>query len=240
MPHVDDDRTTVAGNHPSLEAKMSLRQWFTALAVSGATLGATQNAAAQWNMARATSVGARNHLYTTVGRDDERMVSVGYQRVLPMFGQDWHFDVEAGVAAPDFDYRDFSSRLQLRTSVLHWRSLRLLGSLAGVIHGIDNLTYRGISFGADITATGGVYRPGWFVAGEFGFEKAAVTRKNFTDPNALDGWFLAGPGVFHYGASTGVAIGALEVSARAGLRYKEGRYAAPLPGYVGVGMGVRF
>jgi hypothetical protein len=203
-------------------------------------VGATQNVAAQWNMARANSVGARNHLYTTVVSDDERVVSVGYQRVLPMFGQDWHFDVEAGVAAPDYDYRTFDSRLQLRTSVLHWRSLRLLGSLAGVIHGLDNLAFRGISFGAEITATGGVYRPGWFAAGEFGFEKAAVTRKNFTDPNAVDGWFLAGPGVYHYGVLAGVAIGALELSGRAGWRYQEGRHAAELPGYAGVGVGVRF
>lgn len=219
---------------------MSARQWFTAMVAAMALVGVAGTAAAQWNLARTGLAGGRNHLYTTVGVDNERLVSLGYQRVIPMFGQDWQLDVEAGVPAPEYDYGNYSGRIQLRTTLLHYRSLRVLGSLAAISRGTDNETLSGVSFGADLTTTAGVFRPSWFVAGEFGFDKAAVTRKNFADPNAEDGWFLSGPGTFHYGASAGVAVGLLELSARAGWRYKEGRRNIELPAYVAAGVGVRF
>jgi hypothetical protein len=206
---------------------------------------AARDVAAQWNVER---YGAeRNQMYATFGLDPAVVASFGYGRVVPMLGRNWQFGVEGGLAAPDYDRRDFRARVQIRTTVLQWRSLRLVGSMAFISRGTQNSIYRAFSFGSDFTGTLGVYRRSWFLAGEFGFDKAEVTHITHSEwyrrhyyPEAKDGWYLNTAGTFHIGATGGVALGRLELGLRAGWLQTENFNDLTPPMYAGLGLGVRF
>lgn len=206
---------------------------------------AARDVAAQWNAERFGS--ARNQMYTTFGLDPALVASAGYGRVVSWLGREWQLGLEAGVVAPDFDTQDFRARLQVRTTLLHWRSLRLLGSMAFITRGTENSIHRAFNFGADFTGTAGVYRRSWFLAGEFGFDKAIITHITHSDwyrtnfyAAARDGWYLTAGGTFHYGFTGGVSVGPAEVAVRAGwLRTEDFNDLVP-PLYGGLGLGFRF
>ena len=202
------------------------------------------DAAAQWNAARLD--GPSNRVYASFGLDPAFLPTVGYARALRLFGHRFQLAGDVGVVAADFDTRDFRARLDVFTSLLRWRSLRLTGSAAFITRGTENTIYRGLNFGSDLTGALGVYRPGWFVAGEFGFDKAIITHVTHSEwyrtyfyPGAKDGWYLTGGGTFHYGGTAGVAFGPTEVMARYGWRRTEhfGELTPPMYASLGFGFG---
>jgi hypothetical protein len=206
---------------------------------------AARDVAAQWNVGRMSS--DRNQAYTTFGLDPAMVASVGYARVVPMLGREWQFGVEGGVVAADYDIRDFRARAQIRTTLVRWHSLHLVGSMAFITRGTDNSIHQALNFGSDFTGAAGIYRPSWFLAGEFGFDKAIITHVTHSDwyrqhvyPEAKDGWYLNAGGTFHYGATAGLSIGPAELAARAGwLRTEDFNDMTP-PMYASLGIGFRF
>lgn len=208
---------------------------------------AARDVAAQWNVERLGMGSTRNQVYTTFGLDPALVTSVGYGRVVPLLGREWQFGAEVGVVAAALDTRDFRARLQARTWLVRWRSLRLVGSAAFITRGTENSIYRAVNFGSDFTGAAGVYRQGWFLAGEFGFDKAIITHLTQSEwyrthfyPGAKDGWYLNAGGTFHYGATAGVAIGAAELALRAGWLQTEDFNDMTPPMYAGLGVGFRF
>jgi hypothetical protein len=203
-----------------------------------------RDAAGQWNAAR---LGERpNRMYTTFGLDPAFLPTVGYARTVRLFGHPFQLAGDVGVVAAEWDTRDFRARVDVFTSLVHWRSLHLTGSAAFITRGTDNSIYRGLNFGSDLTGTLGLYRPGWFVAGELGFDKAIVTHVTHSDwyrryfyPDARDGWYLTGGGTFHYGATAGLGLGPIELVARYGWRRTErwGDLTPPMYATLGIGMG---
>jgi hypothetical protein len=194
----------------------------------GVTLSAlaAQDAAAQWNVARFDS--GRNRVYTSFGLDPALVTSAGYGRVVPLYDHGFLLTGEAGVVDAGLDVGDFRARLGVHTSLVHWRSLHLTGSVTFVTRGTDNSIYRGLNFGSDITGTLGVYRRGWFAAGEFGFDKAIITHVTHSDwyrayfyADAKDGWYLDAGGTYHYGLVGGFDVGRTEVVGRFGGRRTE-------------------
>jgi len=206
---------------------------------------AARDAAAQWNAAR-LGTGA-NRVYTTVGFDPAVVTSLGYVRVVRIFGHPIAMSGEAGIAAAELDTRDFRAQVGAFSSIVHWRSLHLTGRAAFITRGTENSIYQGLNFGSDFTGTAGMYRPGWFLAGEFGFDKAIITHITHSDwyrryfyPDARDGWYLTGGGTFHYGGVAGVSIGHVELMGRAGWRRTENFNDVVPPMYVSLGAGVTF
>lgn len=203
------------------------------------------DAAAQWNVARFGM--EPNRVYTAFGLDPAFVASLGYARVTPVLGHDFQLVGEAGVVVARMDARDFRVRLGTQTSLVHWRSLHLTGSALAITRGTDNVIYRGLDFGADVTAALGVYRRGWFAAGDFGKDKAVITHVTHSDwyrthfyPDAKDGWYLDAGGTFHYGLTTGVALGKVELAARFGwLRTEDFNDLTP-PMYASLGLGFTF
>lgn len=203
------------------------------------------DAAAQWNVARLD--GRPNRLYASFGLDPALLPTVGYARTVRLFGHRFQLGGEVGVVAADFDTRDFQARLDVFTSLLHWRSVHLTGSAAFITRGTENSIYRGLNFGSDVTGALGIHRPGWFVAGEFGFDKAIITHVTHSDwyrtyfyPDAKDGWYLTGGGTFHYGGTAGVSLGPTELVARYGWRRTEAFGELTPPIYAGLGLGIGF
>ncbi len=222
---------------------MSRRSMVT-LGILLATLVA-RDAAAQWNVARFQT--ERNRMYATFGLDPAVVVSLGYGRVVPLLGHPFQITGDLGVVAARMDTRDFRARLGIHTSLVHWRSLHLTGSATFISRGTSNSIYRGFNFGSDFTGTLGVYRHGWFAAGEFGFDKAIITHVTHSDwyrthfyPDAKDGWYLDAGGTYHYGLVSGIALGGTEVALRAGwLRTEQFDEMVP-PMYASVGLGFGF
>lgn len=215
------------------------------VAVALVVLGiSARNVAAQWNVAGFGST--RNQFYTSFGVDPALVASVGYSRVVPLLGRNWQLGVEGGVVAPDYNPQDFRARAQLRTSIVSWRSVHLVGSMSFITRGTENSIYQALNFGADFTGALGVYRPHWFAAGEFGFDKAVITHVTHTDwyrnfyPEAKDGWYLTGGGTFHFGATAGLSVGRLELAGRAGLLRTEDFNPVVPEGYASVGVGLHF
>ncbi len=131
--------------------------------------------------------------------------------------------------------------------MVRWQSVQLSGAAAFVTRGTQNVVYRGLDFGADLTGTLGVYRRGWFAAGQFGKDKDIVTHitntKWYRDnvyQDAKDGWYLDAGGTFHYGMIAGVNVGRTELVGRAGLRRTEDWNQVTPPFYGSLGIGVPF
>jgi len=206
---------------------------------------ATPTASAQWNVARFDT--GRNRIYSDFGLDPALVGTVGYGRVATVFGHRFQFSTDLGLATAQLDTRDFRARLGVETSILHAGSVHLTGSATFITRGTENSIYRGLNFGSDFTGSLGLYRHGWFAAGELGFDKAIIThithsawyRQNVY-PDAKDGWYLDAGGTWHYGAKAGVALGRMELSGRFGWRRSQGWNAVTPPVYVGVGVGFGF
>ena len=205
----------------------------------------TQLASAQSNVARFGT--ERNRVYTSVGIDPAVVSTVGYGRVVSVAGHAFNISGDVGVVAAGFDFDDARARAGVETSLLRWKSVHLTGSAVAVARSTENVSYRAVNFGADITGSLGVYRPRWFVAGEFGKDKAVVTHVTHTDyyretfyPDAKDGWYLDAGGTFHYGFAAGLAVRGVEVSGRFGwLRTEDFNDVMP-PVYASVGVGFWF
>jgi len=206
---------------------------------------AAPEATAQWNVARFDR--GPNRVYTSFGLDPALVTTVGYSRVVPLVGHPLQFSGDVGIAAAALDTRDFRGRVQVFTSLVRWRFLYLNGSATAIIRGTENSIYRGLNFGADFTATAGVYRTRWFAAGEFGFDKAVITYLKHSDwyrqyfyAEAKNGWYLDAGGTFHYGLVGGITVGRTELSLRGGfLRTEDFNDLVP-PAYVSLGVGVGF
>ena len=85
------------------------------------------------------------------------------------------------------------------------------------------------------------------MAGEFGRDKAIITHITHSDwyrqniyPDAKDGWYLDAGGTYHYGVTSGVAIGRTELALRAGWRQTEDFNDVLPPIYASLGVGFRF
>lgn len=202
-------------------------------------------AAAQWNVARFEN--RPNRVYVAYGLDPAFVGSVGYARVVRVKGHGLQLAGEAGVAAAHVDTRDFRVRLGVHTSLTHWRSLHLTGAATAITRGTDNVIFRGLNFGADLTGTIGVYRRGWFAAGDFGKDKAVITHITHSDwyrthhyADAKDGWYLDAGGTWHYGVAAGMTLGRLEMAGRFGWQRTEDYNDATPPMYVSVGVGYAF
>jgi hypothetical protein len=204
-----------------------------------------RDASAQWNVARFER--QRNTVYTTFGMDPALVTTLGYGRIVEVLGHDFQLSGDVGIATAKVDTRDIRAQLGVQTSLVHWRALQLTGSATGITRGTDNAIYRGINFGADVTAAFGVYRNRWFAAGEFGKDKAVITHVKHTDwyrtnfyTDAKDGWYLDAGGTFHYGATAGVAIGRAELNGRFGWQKTEDFNDLMPPMYASVGIGIGF
>ena len=210
-----------------------------------ATAAAAADASAQWNVARFES--GRNRIYGSAGVDPALVTTLGYGRVFTIFGRDVQATADVGVAGARAETGDFRARLGVQSSVLRWRAVQLTGTATFITRGTENTVYRGINFGADITGAVGVYRPGWFAAGEFGKDKAIITHVTHTDwyrdnhySDAKDGWYLDAGGRYHYGAAAGLTLGSAELVGRAGWNRTEDFKDLPFPIYATLSLGFGF
>jgi hypothetical protein len=212
------------------------------IAAVGLTALVASEAGAQWNVARFGTTGKT--VYTTFGLDPALVTSVGLASVGTLMDHEFQLTGEVGIVTAKVDVRDFRTRLGLRTSLLRWRSVNLTGGAMAVARGTDNSVYRGINFGADVSAALGVYRQRWFAAGDAGIDKAIITHVTHSDwyrqnfyADAKDGWYLDAGGTYRYGLVGGVTVRRAEVMTRLGFLKTERYNKLMPPAYASVGVG---
>jgi len=128
------------------------------------------------------------------------------------------------------------------------RNFYFASKLQGIFRRYNNSYARLLNFGADMSTTAGYYKPHWFVAGEFGFDKAIITyfkhsslyKDNF--PDVKDGWYEPSTGGnLYYGAVGGFSRKKFDIYLKAGLLTEQDFKSSPmLPFYTQLGLNVKF
>lgn len=103
------------------------------------------------------------------------------------------------------------------------------------------------NFGSEFRGVAGYYKEKWFVAGEFGFDKAIVTYIKNLDaieqfyPAIREGWYVPTGGNFQYGIQSGYSLKNIDVNVRGGKMVDQYfKSTARIPFYFQLGINVKF
>lgn len=165
----------------------------------------------------------KNIAYTNVGYDFGLVFGAGYDYQLnskiPAL-------LSASVSFPSgkkvFD--DLKTKIGGQIRLYRIDNFQLSVSILGVYRRYENPLVRLQNFGSEMTGVIGYYKPKWFAAGEFGFDKAIVTHfkhsKSFKDnvyADVKDGWYEpATGGNFNYGLQAGYSFKRSDITLKAG------------------------
>jgi len=117
----------------------------------------------------------------------------------------------------------------------------------GIVRRFENDYARMVNFGSEFSATAGLYKNKWFMAPEFGFDKAIVTHLKHSDlmkgynPQLQTGWYIPMGGNFFYGLQGGYSFKHSDVYAKIGKTISQDFQTAPtLPVYFQMGWSVKW
>lgn len=118
---------------------------------------------------------------------------------------------------------DFKSKTGVKIRLYQIKNIQFSVAINGIYRRYETNFVRMKNFGSDLSGTVGYYRSKWFIAGEFGFDKAIVTNikhsQSYRDvfPDVTDGWYSppAG-GNFYYGLQTGFSFKQHDLYIKAG------------------------
>ena len=151
--------------------------------------------------------------------------------------------IPSGHRLPD----DFKVRMGLQVEVLRVGNLSATLKVNGVFRRFENTGARLLNWGGEFGGIVGYYKPGWFIAGEAGFDKAIVTHVQHAGsvldntPGLRSGWYIPTGGNFQYGLQAGVSLGKTDLTLRAGRLLQQDFKTSPLlPLYVQLGANRRF
>lgn len=103
------------------------------------------------------------------------------------------------------------------------------------------------NFGSEFRGVAGYYKAKWFVAGEFGFDKAIVTYIKNIDameqyyPTIRNGWYIPTGGNFQYGIQTGYSLKNMDINVKGGKMVDQYfKSTARIPYYFQLGVNVKF
>lgn len=138
---------------------------------------------------------------------------------------------------------DFKTKLGGQIKVYKINNIHFAAKIQGVFRRFENDYVRMLNFGSDMSAIVGYYKPKWFAAGEFGFDKAIVThfkhsnlfREDF--PGVKNGWYEPSTGGnFYYGLQTGFSFDNNDISLKVGKVVQQDFKTDPtIPFYFQVG-----
>ncbi len=196
---------------------------------------------------RSLGDGQRNIIQFNLGYDFGATAQVGYGRsftlIRPML-------LELDYSSPmgDVITDDFKVRLGGQMEVVEIGGFSATIKISSVFRRYQTEFVRIASFGSDFAAVAGYYKPTWFAAGEFGFDKSITSHLRHSDimrtyyPAIQDGWYIPSGGHYYFGVQAGKTLGEmLELSMRLGAtRAQDNDENALLPYYLQLGLGFRF
>ncbi len=196
---------------------------------------------------RSLSENRRNVVQLNFGYDFGVTAQLGYSRSFTLI-RPVIVGLDYSLPMGDVLLDDFKARIGGQMEIVQ------IGGFSATIKVFSNFRrhqtnmVRIVSFGSDFAVLTGYYRPTWYAAGEFGFDKAVATNLKNSDimkanfPAIRDGWYVPTGGHFYYGIQAGKTIGeSLDLSLRLGATEAQfNDENAVLPYYAQLGLGVRF
>lgn len=145
-------------------------------------------------------------------------------------------------------FDDFKTTIGGQIKLLEYKHVSVSASAYGIFRRNQNDFVRLLNFGSDFSGLLGYYKPKWFLAASFGFDKAIVTqfkhsviyKESF--PSVVDGWYEpATGGNFHYGIETGYCFEKIDIYLKAGKQTAQDFKTNPLlPVYSLIGVNIKF
>ncbi len=146
-------------------------------------------------------------------------------------------NIEYSVPSGERLFDDFKVRIGGQVEVLRKGGFSATVKAYSPIRRYENTLATLFSFGGEFSGVVGYYKQKWFVAGEFGFDKAIATHVKHSK-NALDnysglqnGWYVPTGGNYFYGLQTGFSFRASDISMKAGKVVNQSFKPAPLIPY---------
>ena len=144
-------------------------------------------------------------------------------------------------------FDDFKTKLGGQAEVLKINNFSASVKAYGIFRRYENDLVRLLNFGSEFSTNVGYYKTKWYVAGEFGFDKAIVTHIKNTEvmknnyPGIQDGWYIPTGGNFFYGIISGYSFKSNDVYIKVGKSSTQDFTTAPtIPFYLQVGFNRRF
>ena len=104
-----------------------------------------------------------------------------------------------------------------------------------------------MNYGSEFSALIGYYKPRWYIAGEFGFDKAITTHIRHSEemknqfPEIKDGWYIPTGGNYLYGLQLGYSFRKMDVTLKTGKTVAQGfKTSAMFPIYFQLGVNKKF
>ena len=109
-------------------------------------------------------------------------------------------------------FDDFKTKLGGQVALVQLKGFTVTAKVYSLFWRYESDYTRLASFGSEFATVIGYYRPRWYVAGEFGFDKAVSTHIKNSDilkeyyPAIQDGWYVPTGGNFFYGFQAGTSF----------------------------------
>lgn len=186
----------------------------------------------------------KNLVYFNFGYDFGVTTQLGYGRQVTILRRSTLLNVDASIAmgkdlTDDFKVR-YGGQMQLATVGHFAASVRIYSITRGHHTSLVRMT----SFGTELSALVGYYKPQWYFITEFGFDKAIATHVKNGDtmiadyPLIQDGWYMATGGSYFFGLTIGKSVSKkLDCALRFGGVNAQGSDKNPvLPYYIQAGV----
>jgi hypothetical protein len=155
-------------------------------------------------------------------------------------------NIEYSMPFGDKTFDDLKTKIGGQVNLIHATSFFTTVKAYSVIRSYRNDLVRMINFGSEFAATAGVYKQKWFVAGDFGFDKAITTHlkhsalANEYTPGIKSGWYIPDGGNFIYGLQAGYTFKRNDLYAKFGKTISQDLKNLPtVPFYFQLGLSVR-
>jgi hypothetical protein len=144
-------------------------------------------------------------------------------------------------------FDDFKVRIGGQMELVRIGGFSSTLKINGIFRRYEHSQTRLINWGGEFVGIFGYYKPKWFVAGEFGFDKAIITHVKHSasaiDQNAglRSGWYIPAGGNFSYGLQTGITFRKTDLTLKVGQVIAQDFKTLPLlPLYAQLGVNKRF
>jgi hypothetical protein len=144
-------------------------------------------------------------------------------------------------------FDDFKTKIGAQAELLHLNNFSVSLKAYGLFRRYANEYVRLINFGSEFSTNFGYYKTHWYIAGEFGFDKAIATNIKNSDamknlyPDVQDGWYVPTGGNFFYGIVSGYSFKYNDLYAKIGMTTTQDFKTEPgVPYYLQIGYNRRF
>lgn len=186
-----------------------------------ALLGMATSACAQTINWQAFQPEQKHLLYLQTGWDYSMNFGAGYgykfDTKLPVLA-----NIEYSFPAGERLFDDFKVRIGGQVEVLRLGGFSATVKAYCPIRRYENNLATLFNFGGEFSGVAGFYKQKWFVAGEFGFDKAIATHVKHSQ-RALEnysglqsGWYVPTGGNYFFGLQTGISFGANGITMKVG------------------------